>query len=204
VANTYKLIMKNGPDEGTEVVLDKDEMYLGRDDNNDIVVKDAEVSRRHARLVKQEDDYFYDDLGSTNGSFIQGQKLGTLTLLKPGTTISLGDKVLIEYSMTVDPSATVVSLKTQIPRMSSIPVYVPPAEPLPPVMPPPPPPPVFQAEPLTPATKKDKVKKILLIVAAALLIFCVIPWIIMEVSDSWCSLFGGLFNAIKAGSCPVF
>jgi pSer/pThr/pTyr-binding forkhead associated (FHA) protein len=204
VANLYKLIMKSGPDEGTEVILDKDEMFLGRDDNNDIVIKDPEVSRRHARFVKQEDDYFFEDLGSTNGSFIHGLKIGTLTLLKPGITISIGEKVLVDYSMTVDPSATVVSLKTQVPRMSSTPVYAPPAAPVQAIPMPPPPPPVLPVNSVEPGSSKDKVKKILLIAAAVLLVFCVIPWIIMEISDSYCSLFGWFFNAVKAGSCPVF
>jgi len=57
---------------------------------------------------------------------------------------------------------------------------------------------------VAPASSKDKVKKILLIVAAVLLVFCIIPWIIMEISDSYCSLFGWFFNTLKAGSCPVF
>jgi hypothetical protein len=203
--NTYKLILVSGANAGAEFSLEKDELYLGRDVNNDIVINDPEVSRRHARLVKQEDDYYYEDLGSTNGSFIRDQKLSTLTLLRPDTTIMIGEKVALNYQMKiVDLDATrAASRKQQVP-VAPPPAFVPPSVPVsqPPLQTPPPP----QTRPPQLATgepkKMSKTAMTLLIIAAVILVFCVIPWIIMEVTASYCNFFGGIFNIIQPGSCP--
>jgi flagellar basal body-associated protein FliL len=42
----------------------------------------------------------------------------------------------------------------------------------------------------------------LLVVIAVLLVFCVIPWVIIEITDSYCSFFPGIFNSIQPGTCP--
>ena len=47
MAKSYKLIFKNGPTGDREFSLEKDVLFLGRDVNNDVVVDDSEVSRRH-------------------------------------------------------------------------------------------------------------------------------------------------------------
>jgi len=47
-----------------------DAVTLGRDDDNDVVIDDASVSRHHARIVKGESDCMVEDLGSTNGTAI--------------------------------------------------------------------------------------------------------------------------------------
>jgi hypothetical protein len=193
---TYKLILTSGPDAGTEIPLEKDELFLGREATNDIVINDVEVSRKHARLLKQGDDYFYDDLGSTNGSFILGQKITAPTLLKPENKITIGEKVEFTYYMTsIDPTATMVSRRKPSAPVSEAPVQLPP-----PVMVAPP------AIPPQPAQKKPAVKlskpvMILLIVIAAIFVLCVIPSIIMEASDTWCNVLGWFFNFLKAGSC---
>jgi predicted component of type VI protein secretion system len=247
---TYKLILQTGLNAGTEYLLDKDELFLGRDVNNDIVINDPEVSRRHARLIRQGEDYVYEDLGSTNGSFIQGQRLVSPTILKHGTMLTIGERVMISYSAdTLDTFATVAAPRyspsvnqpsvqpsfsdnkqTLIPSAPSI-VQVPPAQvppvpvapvsqayvppvykptpsyppapsfvpPAPVMTPPPPAAPYYPVQP----KKKSKGVMILLIILGVILIFCVIPWLIVELTNSYCALFPGIFNAIQAGSCPV-
>jgi pSer/pThr/pTyr-binding forkhead associated (FHA) protein len=201
--NTYMLILQSGPDQGKEYQLEKNELYLGRDANNDVVINDAEVSRRHARLVKQGDDYFYEDLGSTNGSFILGQRLSTLTLLRPGATITIGERVVISYvMMSTDPNATVAA-----PRKKAQAVEVPPAfvAPPPPVALPsvqvPPATPVQPSAKMPEGKKKSKATMIILIIIAVILVFCIIPWIILEITASYCNFFPGIFNLLSAGSC---
>ena len=230
MTKSYKLVLQSGPEAGTEFVLEKPELYLGRDVNNDIMINDPEVSRRHARFIRQGENYIYEDLGSTNGSFVLNQRVTTPVLLTPGTTITIGERVVIYFAVNaIDPSATVAA-----PRIKSAPAPVPPAmpvtpppqTPLPPAPPPmqayPPPPPVYespspvyppppmpgtipppQSGSILPAKKKNsRGVVVLLIILAVILVFCVIPWIIVEVTNSYCSLFPGIFNAIQAGVCP--
>lgn len=201
--NTYMLILQSGPDQGKEYQLEKNELYLGRDANNDIVINDAEVSRRHARLVKQGDDYFYEDLGSTNGSFILGQRLSTLTLLRPGATITIGERVVISYvMMSTDPNATVAAPRKIAQTADVLPAFVPPPPPvLQPGMQIPPAAPAQPAGKMPTGKKKSNAAMIILIVIAAILVFCIIPWIIMEITASYCDFFPGLFNLLSAGSC---
>jgi hypothetical protein len=201
MTNTYKLILQSGPDAGKEYALEKNELYLGRDANNDVVVNDPEVSRRHARLVKQGDDYFYEDLGSTNGSFILGQRLATLTMLHPGAILTIGERVIINYVMiSTDPSATVASPRRQVP-VAPPPVAIPPAPPVAQPVRQVAPPPTVAPIPPAAAPKKSKAAMVIIIVIAVILVFCIIPWIIMEVTDSYCSLMPGIFNVLQAGSC---
>lgn len=223
MTRNYKLILKSGPNAGSEFALEKEELFLGRDVNNDIVINDPEVSRRHARLSRQGEDYIYEDLGSTNGSFILGQRVTSPTFLSTGTVITIGERVMIAYEIeVVDPSATVVVARraaapeaapAQVPppppAYPTPPASVPPTPPAMPVMPPPPaasaaevPPPMMGLEPgTTPSKKPSKGLIALLIVLGVILVFCVIPWIIVEVTNSYCALFPGFFNAIQPGSC---
>jgi pSer/pThr/pTyr-binding forkhead associated (FHA) protein len=50
-------------------------IYVGRDSNNQIALDDVMVSRRHAVIQKVKDDYFVEDLGSTNGTFLNGERV---------------------------------------------------------------------------------------------------------------------------------
>src|SRR3970040_517474 len=85
----YQLVIKSGPTPGKTFPLEKDEMYIGRDVSTDIVINDAEVSRRHARITRQADGFMLEDLGSTNGTFVEGQRLTAPRLLRAGETIML-------------------------------------------------------------------------------------------------------------------
>ena len=50
-SQSFQLVMRTGPNPGKVFELTKGEVYIGRDINNDIVVNDAEISRKHARLI---------------------------------------------------------------------------------------------------------------------------------------------------------
>src|SRR5512133_1456317 len=205
MGTTYKLILQSGVGAGTEYPLEKTDLLLGRDLSNDIVVNDPEVSRRHARLLLQEGSYVLEDLGSTNGTFIRGQRLGAPLVLRPGETITIGEKVVLKYEvLQTDPNATVVVQRrvdaTQPPVMPA-PISV--SRPIPaPVMDLPPAqpvaiqPPDFQ-EPRT-RKKMSKALIILIVLLAILFVFCLIPWIIIEMTNSYCALFPGVFNALQA------
>jgi len=98
---SYQLNMKIGPTPGKLIQLGKAELLVGRELSNDIVISDADVSRKHARLVQQGDSYLLEDVGSTNGTFLNGQRLSAPQLLKPGDRIRLGETVEVVFEKSV-------------------------------------------------------------------------------------------------------
>ena len=245
----YRLILTTGVGAGTEFPLEKAELFLGRDLSNDIVINDPEVSRRHARLVLTGNTYSIEDLGSTNGTFLRGQRLVAPVVLTPGEVVTLGENLLLRFDFAiVDPDATVAAFRKPAPGASqpvspqsqpvpaapvypqqvasSIPAYQPAApqyvppqpstpQPAPMVAPPVQVPqqpvpqahvPIMPPEPMQPLPPQKKKRSgwlvALLVVIGILLVFCIIPWLIIEVTNSYCAIFPGVFNAIQPGSCP--
>ncbi|NLX62598.1 MAG: FHA domain-containing protein, partial [Tissierellia bacterium] len=66
------------------------EVYLGRGNDNEIVIKDPYISKKHLRIVKDEDNYFLEDLASANGTYVNGHRLMDVVKLKNGDRISVG------------------------------------------------------------------------------------------------------------------
>ncbi len=65
------------------------ETILGREPSSDIVLRDREASRRHARIFVQESAYWIEDLHSLNGTFVNGKAV-TLVRLEPSDSITIG------------------------------------------------------------------------------------------------------------------
>lgn len=94
----YQLILHKGPRPGEIFSLTLPSMILGRDPMSDIVLNDPEISRNHARLTMGEDGYSIQDMGSTNGTFVNGKRLrGEPFPLENGMSIILGSNVTLEY-----------------------------------------------------------------------------------------------------------
>ena len=86
-----KLIIEQGPTPGQEIELAKDEFVIGRIEGNDLVIPEPSVSRRHARLLRQGQQVLLEDLGSSNGTFVNGQRLISAPFpLKSGDTFIVG------------------------------------------------------------------------------------------------------------------
>ena len=69
----------------------KDNMTIGRDSDNHIAVNDTFLSGRHAMFMRQDGSYFIKDLDTTNGTFVNGEKLADTPMqLKDGDKIQLG------------------------------------------------------------------------------------------------------------------
>jgi hypothetical protein len=110
----FQLVMKQGPVPGKTFELSRNELTIGRDINNEIVINDAEVSRRHCRLVLQGDGYSIEDLGSTNGTFVNEQRVTGQRALRSGETLRVGDNVTLVYEVAgVDADATIASRGAQ-------------------------------------------------------------------------------------------
>jgi hypothetical protein len=106
---TYQLLMRSGPTPGKTYDLSKNETYIGRDVNNDVVINDSEISRKHARVILQAGGYVIEDLGSTNGSFVNGQRLMGPHMLKPGELVMLGENVGLVFEAGFDADATIAA-----------------------------------------------------------------------------------------------
>ncbi len=85
------LICIAGPASGQEFPLDGDEVVIGRASDNPVSVPDTSVSRKHALLRKAEGGWALSDLGSGNGTMLNGEAIADETQLSDGDTIALGD-----------------------------------------------------------------------------------------------------------------
>lgn len=93
----HKLIIEQGPSQGEEYLLEKSEITVGRDPGNDFVVEFSAVSKYHAKFFKVGENYHIEDLGSSNGTFVNGEKITGSYLLSHGDLIGLGQTVKIVY-----------------------------------------------------------------------------------------------------------
>ncbi len=91
------LIVKQGPSVGETIPLDRPDMIIGREPGVEILLESPGVSRRHARLTPQGGETILEDLGSSNGTFVNGQVLEGPRRLKTGDVIRLGQLVTLEY-----------------------------------------------------------------------------------------------------------
>jgi pSer/pThr/pTyr-binding forkhead associated (FHA) protein len=84
------LLVRSGALKGQRLVIRTPVANIGRADYNDVVVNDASVSSAHAKLQLRDDVWVLTDLGSTNGTFVDGEPaLGEMPL-GPGATIKVG------------------------------------------------------------------------------------------------------------------
>jgi len=67
-----------------------DELTLGRSSSNTIIIKDPFISKNHFRITKDEDTYFIEDMDSSNGTFLNGDKLEDVVILKNNDVIRIG------------------------------------------------------------------------------------------------------------------
>ncbi len=95
--SSFRLIVRRGPQPNQIYELTKGVVTLGRDITNDIVINDPEVSRHHCRLTQGGGGYTVEDLGSTNGTFVNGQRLTGARPLQPGDMVGLGETVTLAY-----------------------------------------------------------------------------------------------------------
>jgi pSer/pThr/pTyr-binding forkhead associated (FHA) protein/tetratricopeptide (TPR) repeat protein len=86
----FKLIFFDGPNIGEEYSLDKNIITLGRGADNDIVIKDVSVSRRHAEISRDMGQIVIRDLGSGNGVILNDERI-TEHELSSGDVIKLGN-----------------------------------------------------------------------------------------------------------------
>lgn len=88
-----ELFVTKGADAGLMIAV-ADNAVLGRAGEADIVLKDGKLSRKHARLRLDGGAPVVEDLGSTNGTFVNGEQIGGSRSLRAGDSIEIGDTIL--------------------------------------------------------------------------------------------------------------
>lgn len=87
------LFVKSEAQQGLEVEVN-DVTVLGRSDESDVVLDDPYASDFHMRLVSQDNEMVLHDLGSTNGTYVNGRRVNVPTSLRRGDTIQVGKTVM--------------------------------------------------------------------------------------------------------------
>ena len=82
------LFVIQGADQGKRFEFTSSPVALGRDSSNAVRLHDTEISRRHAELRLERDGYRIVDLGSANGTFVNGQRRRPVPLAAPATASS--------------------------------------------------------------------------------------------------------------------
>ena len=87
----FKLTIEDDEGKTTVVPLARDEITIGRLEGNTIRLTERNVSRRHARLVRQNGALYIEDLASFTGVRVNGAKIATPTPLRDGDEVQIGD-----------------------------------------------------------------------------------------------------------------
>ncbi|UPL19263.1 FHA domain-containing protein FhaB/FipA [Microbacterium aurugineum] len=91
VATAKRLVITSGPKAGLELPLSADSLTIGRSSESALVIRDDYTSSHHARLMLRGDAWAIQDLDSTNGTYVAGQRVsGSPVALSLGTPIKVG------------------------------------------------------------------------------------------------------------------
>ena len=133
--NPSLLVIKEGPSAGKTYTLEGDEILIGREPSSTLQIDSPGVSRKHARLTFQDKKYLIEDLGSSNGTFVNGERISKPWPLKNGDIISLGKLIQLEYQAALPPvSATMI--EGDLPLVGGTIIEEAPGQPLVPTQPP--------------------------------------------------------------------
>jgi hypothetical protein len=194
----FQFVMRSGPTPGVTFPLEGDQLTIGRDASNGVAINDAEVSRKHSRLSFQGGKYVLEDLGSTNGTFVNGQRLSGPVVLKPGDVVSLGEQIVLMYdSVNMDPGATMASPRKAArvdppraqPVASAPPAYAPP-------------PPAYAPEP---AKKMNMIPIFIIGGILAVVCLCVVTLLVVDADPTgarWCMFPFSVIASMFGATCP--
>ncbi|TFC78755.1 FHA domain-containing protein [Cryobacterium cheniae] len=88
--NATRLVITSGSKAGTEFPLTGDSVTIGRSGDSSLVIRDDYTSTHHARLMLWHDKWMIQDLDSTNGTFLAGNRLTVPTPVPLNTTVKIG------------------------------------------------------------------------------------------------------------------
>lgn len=88
------LVVTQGALAGTRITLGSQPVLIGRADDSTLVLTDDYASTRHARLSPRGSDWYVEDLGSTNGTYLDRAKVTTAVRVPLGTPVRVGKTVI--------------------------------------------------------------------------------------------------------------
>ncbi|MFN2241590.1 MAG: FHA domain-containing protein [Anaerolineae bacterium] len=121
------LTLSRGPGVGTRFDIGAAPVTIGRQDQCEVQVPGTWVSRRHARIAWTGTGYIVEDLGSTNGTFVNGERVSGPRALRPGDRLQLGEQVEFAFDARL---AAPVPKETALPSAAPPQPYPSPVEPL--------------------------------------------------------------------------
>ena len=86
---TGLLVVVRGPNAGSRYLLDRDETTIGRHPDSHVFLDDVTVSRHHARVDREDEDFVLHDLGSLNGTYLGGERVDRRRL-RAGDELQIG------------------------------------------------------------------------------------------------------------------
>src|SRR6266581_1156135 len=105
-----EVILRNDGIELARVTLPPGDYVIGRNADVEIFADTPLISRRHARLTINYDHLLIEDLGSSNGTFVNEQPIAEATRLFPNQAVRLGPDITVEFHRQRAPSEPGVSL----------------------------------------------------------------------------------------------
>jgi ABC-type multidrug transport system ATPase subunit/pSer/pThr/pTyr-binding forkhead associated (FHA) protein len=91
------LVLEAGPVPGLEFTLSQSQIVIGREQDADITIAAPAVSRQHARLLRRGQAVYIEDLDSSNGTFVNGQRVDGTRLLADGDRIGIGQSITLRF-----------------------------------------------------------------------------------------------------------
>jgi pSer/pThr/pTyr-binding forkhead associated (FHA) protein len=88
------LVVTDGALSGTRITLGSQPVLIGRADDSTLVLTDDYASTRHARLSQRGSEWYVEDLGSTNGTYLDRAKVTTAVRVPLGTPVRIGKTVI--------------------------------------------------------------------------------------------------------------
>ena len=89
-----QVVIVEGGNQGEAVSLDEAPLLIGRGNDAAIRLDDDYVSTRHARIASSGEQWFVEDLGSTNGTYVGAGRISQPTALQLGTQIRIGKTIM--------------------------------------------------------------------------------------------------------------
>jgi len=89
-AGARRIVITSGPRAGLELELPETGMSIGRSSGSGLQIKDDYTSSAHAKIVRWRDQWMVQDLGSTNGTYVDGKRITEATPVRVGSAVRIG------------------------------------------------------------------------------------------------------------------
>ena len=89
-----QVVIVEGGNKGEAISLDQAPLLIGRGNDAAIRLDDDYVSTRHARIASSGEQWFVEDLGSTNGTYVGNSRISQATAIQLGTQVRIGKTIL--------------------------------------------------------------------------------------------------------------